>query len=131
MNTLTTLRDFDRISAFLLYVSLFFLALSAYKRTKQKGFVFWGFAAIGYLLNSPMPFQPSRGYPAAHGYSSRLVDVMHCLGIVNNTLMLVGIVLIVKSYVELFNARNVTEAKDPPIDSGSPESRDERCSREE
>jgi len=102
---LPLLRDFDRISAFLLYVTLFFLALSAYKRTKQKGFVCWGFAAIGYVLNSPMPFQSSRGYPASHGPSSRYVDVMHCLGIVNNLLMLIGTILIINHYVALFDAR--------------------------
>jgi len=127
MNTpLTILRDFDRISAFLLYVLLFLLALSTYKRTKHKGFVFLGFAAIGHLLNLPMPFQqPSRGYPLReHRYSSTFVDVLHCLGIVSNILMLVGIVLIVNKFVELFNARVVTATKRQPTEGDGGEGGD-------
>ena len=121
MNTLT-LRDLDYISAYLLYVSLFYVSLSAYKRTKQKGFVFWGFAAIGYVLNSPIPFQPSRGYPASHGYSSTFNDVRHCAGVVNNILLLIGIVLIVNGFVEFFKARNATAANPPGSTGGNPES---------
>jgi len=127
MNTLPLIRDLDYISQFVLYISLFFLSVSAYKRTKQKGFVCWGFAAIGYVFHTPMPFQQARGYPRSHGPSGALLDITHCLGVVNNILMLVGIVLIIRGYVRLCNAHSAGGVNSPAIDGESPKSDSEKA----
>ena len=106
MNTLTVLRDLDRISAYLLYVSLFYLSVSAYKRTKQKGFVFWVFAALGFLLNAPLPFHTGRSAPAGHGNTAAYFEAAHSVALGCNILMLIGTVLIIQGYVALFSARD-------------------------
>ena len=122
MNTFVLLRNLNCISALLFYVSLFFLALSAYKRTKQKGFVCWGFAALGSVLNSPLPFQSS-GLGRHRGDSAFFSDLFHGLWIVNHILMLVGLILVIRGYITLFNARGATGGNPPANAEGDAENR--------
>ena len=122
MNTLPSIRDLDYISQFVLYVSLFYLSVSAYKRTKQKGFVCWGFAAIGSVLHTPLPFQSTRGYPRSHGPSPNILDPTHWVGIASNILMLVGVVLIIRGYVGLWSSRDAAGAKTSATEEKAPDS---------
>jgi hypothetical protein len=106
MNTQTPLRDLDYISMYVLYISLLCLAISAYKRTKQKGFVFLIFSALGSLLTAPLPFQPSRSRPSGNGNSALIFEATHCVHLASNILMLVGIALSIQGYVAIHNQRS-------------------------
>src|SRR4051794_24420638 len=105
MDTLILLRDLDRASAFVLYVPLFLLALSAYRRTKQKGFVVLGIAALLGIFNSPMPFQHG-GIASSFRASALYANVFHIVAILRNLLLVIGIAIIGEGYCKLFTSSN-------------------------
>ena len=84
-----------------------YLAFPAYRRTKQKGFLFWSLAALFSLWNAVTlhtfganPYTNPSGYHFVH-YSYRILFVVDAI------LGIIGTVLIIKSYLRLFETTQV------------------------
>ena len=88
-------------------VTILFLALPAYKRTKQVGFLFWCFSSLGSLWNvitlqtiGSDPHTNLRGFIFTQ-YSYRILFV------VNYIVSIIGTILVIKGYLLLFESKHV------------------------
>ena len=119
MNLLNNLRQLDFIVTVIVNVVIFYLALPAYKRTKHKGFLFWILASLFALWNTVTlhtiganPYTNPSGYHfVRYGY--------RILFVVDDILEIIGTVMIIQSYLCLFEATQKTS--DLAANSKNPE----------
>ena len=102
---LSTLRLFDYAITVIACGVTLFLAFPAYRRTKQIGFLLWCFSSLGVLWNTVTlhalgmdPHSNPAGYIFFH-YSYSILFV------VDSILSIVGTVLVIRSYLLLFESR--------------------------
>jgi hypothetical protein len=89
-----------------------FLAIPAYKLTKQKGFVFWSFAALGSLWNT-ITLHAFLGPAARHFvfYSYKILFVL------DGVSSIIGTILIIQGYQLLFKMKASPLADESPGES--------------
>ncbi len=109
MAILRVLGHLDLVVTITATIVIIYLVFPAYKRTKNKGFLFLGAGAFGSLFNTFIyhtlgnsPLHNPAGYHFAQ-YSYR------SLFVVDGVLELIGMVIIIKSYLRLFESREKPE----------------------
>ncbi len=95
----------DGVTTIISCLVTLFYGFPAYKRTKQVGFVFWAFGALGSIWNTitlrAFGSDP-RGNPAGYLFFHQSYRVMF---IVDAILGIIGTVLVINGYLLLFEAK--------------------------
>jgi len=102
---LSNLAFLDFVSTVCTCVITVFLAIPAYKRTKQRGFIFWTFGALGSLWNTITlhTFVSASARYFIH-YTYR------ALFVVDSVLWIIGTVLVIRGYLALFEVRSSNQS---------------------
>ena len=104
MNLIANLAQLDFMVTVAVNITVAYLVFPAYKRTHHKGFLFWGLGALLSLWNTVSYHtfgMTQSGYEFTR-YSYRILFVVDAI------LGVIGTVMVIKSYLRLFDATQAT-----------------------